>query len=226
MSENIKGINGQMEKKVQYFKGNLTLLKQKINLFQSVLKTLRENYKNENLSPPFNFIDDILKQFSTQLKLLIEKFDNIVILTLNQIIDELNYKCRESSNISNILQKSLAKEKEIINKKNLFEAEINKGIKNKNHSNEPDFNSFNFSLIENSKQIYDYEIHSIREIIEENQTKYDFLYDEINLSINNNDDINLVLSMFSNQIKNFSKNLEDLSKIKKMIKIKIKYLIK
>ena len=211
MSENIKGINGQMEKKVQYFTGNLTLLKQKINLFQSVLKTLRENYKNENLSPPFNFIDDILKQFSTQLKLLIEKFDNIVILTLNQIIDELNYKCRESSNISNILQKSLAKEKEIINKKNLFEAEINKGIKNKNHSNEPDFNSFNFSLIENSKQIYDYEIHSIREIIEENQTKYDFLNDEINLSINNNDNINLVLSMFSNQIKNFSKNLEDLS---------------
>ena len=210
---NFDEVHKKMEKNAEDYLNSLDLLLAKFKVYQSVFQILKENSIHSNLSPPFNTLDDILKKFSEQLKTIIEKFENTVLLAIMNIISELKNNLKESSVTFNNIKENKLKEKEIIeNNKNLLNSDMNKvnNIKN-NKSNIPDFDYsiFNFALDEFNKEIYNYELNSIKEIIEEDQNKYNKLFDEINLIINDNSQINIALVMFSENIKKFAEFLEN-----------------
>ena len=74
----------------------------------------------------------------------------------------------------------------------------------------PDEKLFNESSNESKKQIYQYEIDSIRDQIKEKYIIYNNIYNEVNDIINNSSEIILPLSSFSEYINNFSKSLKTL----------------
>lgn len=192
---------------------NLNLFFEKINLFHQFLFHLKSSYLSSNLSPPFDSINKILTNFSNQLTPLIEKFENTILLSLNEIIAKIHNNIKDSSELFTKIQNSKLEEKEIEikNKKKFNEPELNKENKSKLVLIEKDYNYFNHAVKENELQLSKYEIDSVKEIIEENKSKYDNIYDEMNSIVNDYTQIDAVISMFSNSIKEFSENLDNLS---------------
>ena len=200
----------KMEKSAEDYFNNLNLLLAKFKVFQSILKLLKDNSINLNLSPPFNVLDDILKKFSEQLTSIIEKFDNTVLLSINNIILDLQNNLKENSVAFNNIKQNKLKEKEIINNNNLLNSIMKKANKSKSNISDIDFNIFNLALNEFNKEINNYKLNSIKDIIAEDQHKYNKSFDEINLIINDNSQINTILVMFSKNIKNFAELLENI----------------
>ena len=95
-----------IQKSIIDYKNNLTNVQKIIDSFQKVLKILKDDYLNIKLDPPFNIIDDKLKDFSSQLNTLLENIQNTIILTLTKLETNLD-------NFS-ITRKRKIKEKSII----------------------------------------------------------------------------------------------------------------
>jgi hypothetical protein len=187
-----------IQKSIIDYKNNLTNVQKIIDSFQKVLKILKDDYLNIKLDPPFNIIDDKLKDFSLQLNTLLENIQNTIILTLTKL----------ETNLDNFL----SQEKEKLKKKALYELETNKGNKSKAIILEQENNIFNFSVNENYKQLYNYEIQLAREIISDEKIKYDKINNKIGLIIDDNEQINAIIAMFSKSINSFCEKLGMLAK--------------
>ena len=189
-----------IQKSIIDYKNNLTNVQKIIDSFQKVLKILKEDYLNIKLDPPFNIIDDKLKDFSSQLNTLLENIQNTIILTLTKLETNLDNFSKESANNFNILKNNISQEKEKLKKKALYESETNKGNKSKSNILEQENNIFNFSITENYKQLYNYEIQLAREIISDEKIKYDKINNKIGLIIDDKEQINAIIAMFSKSI--------------------------
>ena len=201
----------ELIKMANSYSENLENFKEKINVFYSNLKSITEKYQIKNLNSPFDALNDILIEFSYQLKALIETMENTVILILKQNIENIKNYIQQSSVIYNNLKESMSHEKEIINKNNSYEIKLNKGNKNKPNDLENDLNSFNNALIESNKQLYEYEKDYARELVEDNKKEYNYFYNDFKTTINETQTSANVI-MFANQIKKFSEHLDDLYK--------------
>jgi len=201
-----------IQKSIIDYKNNLTNVQKIIDTFQKVLKILKEDYLNIKLDPPFNIIDDKLKDFSSQLNKLLENIQNTIILTLTKLETNLDNFSKESANNFNILKNNISQEKEKLKKKALYESETNKGNKSKANILEQENNIFNFSVNENYKQLYNYEIQLAREIISDEKIKYDKINNKIGLIIDDNEQINAIIAMFSKSINSFCEKLGVLAK--------------
>jgi len=201
-----------IQKSIIDYKNNLTNVQKIIDSFQKVLKILKDDYLNIKLNPPFNIIDDKLKDFSSQLNKLLENIQNTIILTLTKLETNLDNFSKESANNFNILKNNISQEKEKLKKKALYESETNKGNKSKANILEQENNIFNFSVNENYKQLYNYEIQLAREIISDEKIKYDKINNKIGLIIDDNEQINAIIAMFSKSINSFCEKLGVLAK--------------
>ena len=201
-----------IQKSIIDYKNNLTNVQKIIDSFQKVLKILKDDYLNIKLNPPFNIIDDKLKDFSSQLNKLLENIQNTIILTLTKLETNLDNFSKESANNFNILKNNISQEKEKLKKKALYESETNKGNKSKTNILEQENNIFNFSVNENYKQLYNYEIQLAREIISDEKIKYDKINNKIGLIIDDNEQINAIIAMFSKSINSFCEKLGMLAK--------------
>ena len=201
-----------IQKSIIDYKNNLTNVQKIIDSFQKVLKILKDDYLNIKLNPPFNIIDDKLKDFSSQLNTLLENIQNTIILTLTKLETNLDNFSKESANNFNILKNNISQEKEKLKKKALYELETNKGNKSKAIILEQENNIFNFSVNENYKQLYNYEIQLAREIISDEKIKYDKINNKIGLIIDDKEQINAIIAMFSKSINSFCEKLGILAK--------------
>ena len=201
-----------IQKSIIDYKNNLTNVQKIIDSFQKVLKILKDDYLNIKLNPPFNIIDDKLKDFSSQLNTLLENIQNTIILTLTKLETNLDNFSKESANNFNILKNNISQEKEKLKKKALYESETNKGNKSKTNILEQENNIFNFSVNENYKQLYNYEIQLAREIISDEKIKYDKINNKIGLIIDDKEQINAIIAMFSKSINSFCEKLGMLAK--------------
>ena len=191
---------------------NLNVFLEKINLFHQILSHLKNSYLHSNLSPPFDSMNNILINFAQQLNTQLQKLENTIIFSLNLTLNNLQNNIQESSELFNKMKefKSEEKEKELTKKIKLPEIDMNKENKFKLII-EKEYNSYNYAVKENEIQLSKYEIDSENEIIEEYNYKYNNIYKEMNLVVNDLPQINGIMSMFSKSIKSLSSCFEDLS---------------
>ena len=210
-NKNFKENHDKLQEDVKKYSNSLIDIYDKMESFYVVIKTLKETFVKGNLYHPFKEIDKIFKSFAEQLNTIIEPIKASVLQKIKDIQKNINEKAKENKEIFNNINFNLEQEEEIIKKKIEFE----KGSKNKNSlfnlskssNQETDEEIFNEELKASNKQIYKYEIDSIREKIEEKYLNYDKIYCEINEVINNSSEIKVTFYLFSNFVKQFSESL-------------------
>ncbi len=212
----------KMQKSIDIYCKNLNVIYRKIEAFNKIIYILKDTYINSNLNPPLNVFDNIFTDFSNEINKLIIPIETTVLYTLKYIIDSINQKFIKSSELYNKIKKRLSKEQELNENKKQYEFDSNTKNNNKNNNTtnlDEDKKIFNKALNDNTKQIYKYQIDYIHEKIDENLIKYDKMYNELNFNLNNNKEINIVLNLFANFVKQFSDNLQNFySKLSEKIK--------
>ena len=192
---------------------NLNIIYDKLEVFYYTINQLKENCLKTDLDNHFEKFNIIFKDFGEEINKFIEPLDNSFLKLIKNIQRTIKNKDKENIDIFNSI-KSLLKQEEELNKKQLeCEKSLNKnGFFNFFWSNKPgpDEKLFNESSNESKKQIYQYEIDSIRDQIKEKYIIYNNIYNEVNDIINNSSEIILPLSSFSEYINNFSNALKTL----------------
>ena len=217
--KDIKKKHTNFLKETKEYSVNLEIIYNKLETFYNTINQLKEAFLNPNLTHQFIKFNKIFKEFSKELNL----FDDTALKLIKNLQKKINENEKENIEIFNSINAYIEKEEEISKKKIECEKSTNKySLFNIFWSNEslPDEKAFNESLKKSNKQIYQYEIDSIREDIEENGINYDKIYNETNEIINNSSEIFLPLNYFYNDIIQFSEALKFLySNVKTQINI-------
>ena len=212
MKEDYKKIQKFVETELE----NIKLIRKIIIIFNEDISILKDDIISFNniKNGPFIFINQLLKNFLTNIgKNITELNDFIMIFTnlMNGFKSSIDQKLITFKEIESNLSES---KNYLKNKKNEYlncitESNINK----KEISSQKDENIYQSSLKENYNQLYIYEINKIKEEIEENRNKYTNIFSEINtISTNLNFSIKDCLIQFSKNINNISESFNNLSK--------------
>lgn len=202
---------------------NLQQIYEKIKLFHQTIIELKNSFLNSNLIYPFDNLNEIFINFGKQLNILTVPIKTSVLDTLNNMKNNISQKAQIRDQIYNKLEE--LKDKKIEYKK--LDNNKDKKLINYFKSNNPEetekiLNCVNKALEENNYQIYKYEKDSLREIRDGQLSEYDKINSEIKNIINNSSEINLIMNVFSNFIKQFIESLTYIcSGIKEEIKCNI-----
>ena len=202
---------------------NLQQIYEKIKLFHQTIIELKNSFLNSNLIYPFDNLNEIFINFGKQLNILTVPIKTSVLDTLNNMKNNISQKAQIRDQIYNKLEE--LKDKKIEYKK--LDNNKDKKLINYFKSNNPEetekiLNCVNKALEENNYQIYKYEKDSLREIRDGKLSEYDKINSEIKNVINNSSEINLIMNVFSNFIKQFIESLTYIcSGIKEEIKCNI-----
>ena len=202
---------------------NLQQIYEKIKLFHQTIIELKNSFLNSNLIYPFDNLNEIFINFGKQLNILTVPIKTSVLDTLNNMKNNISQKAQIRDQIYNKLEE--LKDKKIEYKK--LDNNKDKKLINYFKSNNPEetekiLNCVNKALEENNYQIYKYEKDSLREIRDGKLSEYDKINSEIKNIINNSSEINLIMNVFSNFIKQFIETLTYIcSGIKEEIKCNI-----
>ena len=188
-----------------------------------IIIELKNSFLNSNLIYPFDNLNEIFINFGKQLNILTVPIKTSVLDTLNNMKNNISQKAQIRDQIYNKLEE--LKDKKIEYKK--LDNNKDKKLINYFKSNNPEetekiLNCVNKALEENNYQIYKYEKDSLREIRDGQLSEYDKINSEIKNIINNSSEINLIMNVFSNFIKQFIESLTYIcSGIKEEIKCNI-----
>ena len=217
-----------LKKAAEKYSHNLQLVYEKLEIFYYVMNQLKEACLKPSLPNPFKTFDHIFKNFSGQLKGVIQPLNQSFL----QIIKDLQKKIKDKENfcseIFNEINEEIKKEEALKEKWQACEKSAGKNKKVgynffKFFGTEDDEKKLNEALNESNKYIYNCEIDSIKESLKEKNLKYDSVSDEIYGIIGNNSEIILPLNLFSNYIKQFVEALGNLyTSIKNQIQIQNK----
>ena len=173
-----------------------------------LLKNLVSNIKNNivELNDFINSIDNLINSF----KFAADKKINIINEIESNLLESKNNFINKKIEYLNLIKESEKKEK---NEKKIFFTKKKENINNKEISSKKDENIFKSSMKENYNLLYQYEINKMKEIIEENKTKYNDIFKEIGaISTSLKLSIKDCLIKFSKNITNFSEFFNVLSK--------------
>ena len=210
-SKDIDEKQKEMKSKIRNYSDNMNFLKEKVKLFSTTMNLLKDNFLISHLNPPFDIIDEVLKDFSNKLNNIILQIKNTILKPITWIMDEIIRNDNKSDEIYNILKQNISEQNEIIKNKNEYQEKKNDKHKSKINNKDPDYNLINSALNENNNQLYTYQIDSIKETIDENYIKIDKIYTDVEIIINNNSQIDNLILVFANSIKKFSENLLELT---------------
>ena len=183
-SKDIDEKQKEMKSKIRNYSDNMNFLKEKVKLFSTTMNLLKDNFLISHLNPPFDIIDEVLKDFSNKLNDIILQIKNTILKPITWIMDEIIRNDNKSDEIYNILKQNISEQNEIIKNKNEYQEKKNDKHKSKINNKDPDYNLINSALNENNNQLYTYQIDSIKETIDENYIKIDKIYTDVEIIIN------------------------------------------
>ena len=65
-SKDIDEKQKEMKSKIRNYSDNMNFLKEKVKLFSTTMNLLKDNFLISHLNPPFDIIDEVLKDFSNK----------------------------------------------------------------------------------------------------------------------------------------------------------------
>ncbi len=180
---------------------DLSLIKEKMKVFKKNMITLREDICKIKEIPNgyFGFLNQIMKNFVKNITENLFQFDDLIITPLDNFLFSFKFATDKNINMLKEIKKILIEEKnELKNKRDVYfnyiinnqeeNSEKNKNIflkilsggNDDNVTQKKDINIFNKSVEDNYEQLYQYELDKMNELIDENNLKYNNIYNEIN----------------------------------------------
>ena len=215
---------------------DLNLILSKVKTFVDNITKLKDEIMNipdiENGS--FGFLNQILKNFVLNIQKNIIQFNDIIINPLDNFIYSFKFATSKNLTQFNEIKSDLFEEKKILsNKRDIYFNYLNEYKKKDNQSkstknlfsiiksktnndfdiaSKKDENIFNDAVKENYRQLYQYELNKMNDIIEECNLKYNSMYHEIN-AINASLKITVrdCLIKFAKNLNYFAENFNSLS---------------
>ena len=221
-------LNNWVESKIN----DISIIKEKIKVFKKNIIALKDDISNIEEVPNgyFGFLNKIMKNFVKNITDTFFQFDDLIITPLDNFLFSFKFATSKNINILLDIKNNLTEEKQQLkNKRDLYfnyivnneeeNKEKNKNIfmkilsgGNEDVSKKKDENIFNKSVEDNYEQIYQYELDKMNEAIDENNFKYNNIYNEINaISGSFNLTVKESLIKFAKNISNISKNFNELS---------------
>ena len=221
-------LNNWVESKIN----DISIIKEKIKVFKKNIIALKDDISNIEEVPNgyFGFLNKIMKNFVKNITDTFFQFDDLIITPLDNFLFSFKFATSKNINILLDIKNNLTEEKQQLkNKRDLYfnyivnneeeNKEKNKNIfmkilsgGNEDVSKKKDENIFNKSVEDNYEQIYQYELDKMNEAIDENNFKYNNIYNEINaISGSFNLTVKESLIKFAKNISNVSKNFNELS---------------
>ena len=222
---------------------DLSLIKEKMKTFKKNMLTLKEDINKVRDIPNgyFGFLNRVLKNFLKNLSDNLIQFDDLIISPMDNFLYSFKFATSKNLNLLKEIRKDLTEEKqELLNKRDIYfnyiinkkeeNQEKNKTIFSKIFGNEEDTtkkmdtNIFNKSVEDNYEQLYQYELDKMNEMIDENNTKYNNIYNEINaIFASFNLTVKESLKKFAINLSNISLSFSNLSEqlLKKIDSIKV-----
>ena len=221
-------LNNWVETKIK----DLSLIKEKIKVFQKNMISLKDDITNIDEVPngSFGFLNKIMGNFVKNITATLFQFDDLIITPLDNFLFSFKFATSKNINMLQDIKNNLTEEKQQLkNKRDLYfkyivnneelKSEKNKNIffkmlswGNEDASKKKDENIYNKSVEDNYEQIYQYELDKMNEAIDENNFKYNNIYNEIN-AISGSYDLTVkeALIKFAKNISNISLNFNSLS---------------
>ena len=177
---------------------DLSLIKEKMKAFKKNMTSLRDDINKIKDIPNgyFGFLNQLLKNFVKNITENIFQFDDLIITPLDNFLFSFKFATSKNLNILQDIKKNLFDEKqELKNKRDIYfnysinnEEEKNKknffkilsGGNEGDASKKKDMNIYYKSVEDNYEQLYQYELDKMNEIIDENNIKYNTIFNEIN----------------------------------------------
>ena len=180
---------------------DLSLIKSKIKVFKKNMLSLKDDLSKIKDIPNgyFGFLNQLLKNFTKNITENLFQFDDLIITPLDNFLYSFQFATSKNINILQEIKKNLFEEKQELNKKrdeyfNYTKNNNEEGKENNmnklfkiltggyedNITKKKDMIIFNKSEEDNYEQLYQYELNKMNEIIDENNIKYDNIYNEIN----------------------------------------------
>ena len=147
-SKDIDEKQKEMKSKIRNYSDNMNFLKEKVKLFSTTMNLLKDNFLISHLNPPFDNIDEVLKDFSNKLNNIILQIKNTILKPITWIMDEIIRNDNKSDEIYNILKQNISEQNEIIKNKNEYQEKKNDKHKSKINNKDPDYNLINSALKE------------------------------------------------------------------------------
>ena len=212
---------------------DLSLIKEKILVFKNNMILLKEDLDKIKKIPNgyFGFLNQILKDFVKNLSDNLCQFDDLIISPLDNFLYSFQFATSKNINMLKDIKKDLTDEKqELKNKRDIyFNYVINsreesqdknkKSIFSKFFGSEEDAakkkdkNIFNKMVEDNLGLLYQYQLDKNNESIDENNFKYNNIYNEINaIFASFNLTVKESLKKFCNNLSGISSNFNTLSK--------------
>ena len=216
MENNIIEENNNLQNIVDSETDNIILLQRKIKVFEKDIYILREDILNiPDINGTFSFLNPIFNNFIATIRKYLIQFKDLILHPLDNLIDSFLFAKEQKLNSYKDIENDISKaKKDLQNKKNTYsnynkesenEEKHSKNIFNIKRFSKKDDNIFNEAIKENYNQLYQYELNKMDEIIEENNIKYNNIYNEINA-------INLSLRLsIKDCIINFAKSISNIS---------------
>ena len=139
-SKDIDEKQKEMKSKIRNYSDNMNFLKEKVKLFSTTMNLLKDNFLISHLNPPFDIIDEVLKDFSNKLNDIILQIKNTILKPITWIMDEIIRNDNKSDEIYNILKQNISEQNEIIKNKNEYQEKKNDKHKSKINNKDPDYN--------------------------------------------------------------------------------------
>ena len=212
---------------------DLSLIKEKLLVFKNNMILLNEEIDKLKKIPNgyFGFLNQILKDFVKNISDNLYQFDDLIITPLDNFLYSFQFATSKNINILKDIKKELTEEKqELKNKRDIyFNYAINakeenqdkskKGIFSKffgseeDASKKKDKNIFNKMVGDNLALQYQYQLDKMNESIDENNLKYNNIYNEINaIFASFNLTVKESLKKFCKHLSGISSNFNTLSK--------------
>ena len=216
-------LNNWVETKIK----DLSLIKEKIKVFQKNMISLKDDITNIDEVPngSFGFLNKIMGNFVKNITATLFQFDDLIITPLDNFLFSFKFATSKNINMLQDIKNNLTEEKQQLkNKRDLYfkyivnneelKSEKNKNIffkmlswGNEDASKKKDENIYNKSVEDNYEQIYQYELDKMNEAIDENNFKYNNIYNEIN-AISGSFNLTVKESLIK-----FAKNISNISNI-------------
>ena len=212
----------EIEKSSELQQKNLKRIFDKVNAFQTCMKSLKESISAipDLSNSPYEFLDGLLKNFSGLLEKNNLMIKSLILRPITNLMNSVKEAFSQYLKSLNEIKYNLSDEKiKLLNKQDeyLILSNIDKHDKKHKHrknseKTEKDEKIFKDAIKENNEQLYKYELDKMNEIIDENNEKYKNINMELN-AIKANSILVLKESLiqFSLCIKNFSEILKLLS---------------
>ena len=179
---------------------DLSLIKEKILVFKKNMILLNEEIDKMKKIPNgyFGFLNQVLSDFVKTLSDNLYQFDDLIITPLDNFLYSFQFATSKNINILKDIKKDLTEEKqELKNKRNIYftyaiharEENLDKNKKSifskffggeEDVSKKKDKNIYNKMVEDNLALQYQYQLDKMNEAIDENNLKYNNIYNEIN----------------------------------------------